>query len=42
MKILVLLSQVPDTTARIAFTNGNTQLGGDNIDLACQEFEPVG
>ena len=31
MKILVLLSQVPDTTARIAFTNNNTQYDGNGV-----------
>ena len=31
MKILVPISKVPDTTAKIAFTDGNTKFATDNV-----------
>ena len=31
MKILVLISQVPDTTARIAFKDNNTAYDGNGV-----------
>lgn len=39
MKILVLLSQVPDTTARIAFTNGNTQFDANGVTFIVNPYD---
>lgn len=39
MKILVLLSQVPDTTARIAFTNGNTQFDASGVTFIVNPYD---
>ena len=39
MKILVLLSQVPDTTARIAFTNGDTQYDGSGVTFIMNPYD---
>lgn len=39
MKILVLLSQVPDTTARIAFTNGDTQYDGNGVTFIMNPYD---
>ncbi|HOY27549.1 MAG: electron transfer flavoprotein subunit beta/FixA family protein [Flavobacteriales bacterium] len=39
MKILVLLSQVPDTTARIAFTNNNTQYDGNGVTFIVNPYD---
>ncbi|HRH37405.1 MAG TPA: electron transfer flavoprotein subunit beta/FixA family protein [Flavobacteriales bacterium] len=39
MKILVLLSQVPDTTARIAFTNDNTQYDGNGVTFIVNPYD---
>lgn len=39
MKILVLLSQVPDTTARIAFTNGDTQFDGNGVTFIMNPYD---
>jgi electron transfer flavoprotein beta subunit len=39
MKILVLLSQVPDTTARIAFTNDNTQFDGNGVTFIVNPYD---
>ncbi|MEZ4738936.1 MAG: electron transfer flavoprotein subunit beta/FixA family protein [Flavobacteriales bacterium] len=39
MKILVLLSQVPDTTARIAFTNGNTEFDANGVTFIVNPYD---
>ncbi len=39
MKILVLLSQVPDTTARIAFTNNNTQYDANGVTFIVNPYD---
>ncbi|MBK7753518.1 MAG: electron transfer flavoprotein subunit beta/FixA family protein [Flavobacteriales bacterium] len=39
MKILVLISQVPDTTARIAFTNSNTQYDGNGVTFIVNPYD---
>lgn len=39
MKILVLLSQVPDTTARIAFTNENTQYDANGVTFIVNPYD---
>ena len=39
MKILVLLSQVPDTTARIAFTNNNTQYDASGVTFIVNPYD---
>ncbi|HQW06791.1 MAG: electron transfer flavoprotein subunit beta/FixA family protein [Flavobacteriales bacterium] len=39
MKILVLLSQVPDTTARIAFTNDNTQFDASGVTFIVNPYD---
>ena len=39
MKILVLLSQVPDTTARIAFTNDSTQYDGNGVTFIVNPYD---
>ncbi|MFN3876567.1 MAG: electron transfer flavoprotein subunit beta/FixA family protein [Flavobacteriales bacterium] len=39
MNILVLLSQVPDTTARIAFTNGDTQYDGSGVTFIMNPYD---
>jgi electron transfer flavoprotein beta subunit len=39
MKILVLLSQVPDTTARIAFTNNHTQYDGNGVTFIVNPYD---
>jgi len=39
MKILVLLSQVPDTTARIAFANDNTQYDGNGVTFIVNPYD---
>jgi electron transfer flavoprotein beta subunit len=39
MKILVLLSQVPDTTARIGFTNDNTQFDGNGVTFIVNPYD---
>jgi len=39
MKILVLLSQVPDTTSRIAFTNNNTQYDASGITFIVNPYD---
>ncbi len=39
VKILVLLSQVPDTTARIAFTNDNTQYDGNGVTFIVNPYD---
>ena len=39
MKFLVLISQVPDTTARIAFTNDNTQYDGNGVTWIVNPYD---
>ena len=39
MKILVLISQVPDTTARIAFTNNNTQYDANGVTFIVNPYD---
>ena len=39
MKFLVLISQVPDTTARIAFTNNNTQYDGTGVTWIVNPYD---
>ncbi len=39
MKILVLLSQVPDTTARIAFTDGNTRFDANGVQFIVNPYD---
>ncbi|HMQ76125.1 MAG TPA: electron transfer flavoprotein subunit beta/FixA family protein [Flavobacteriales bacterium] len=39
MKILVLISQVPDTTARIAFTADNTQYDGNGVTFIVNPYD---
>ena len=39
MKFLVLISQVPDTTARIAFTNNNTQYDGAGVTWIVNPYD---
>lgn len=39
MKILVLLSQVPDTTARIAFTDGNTRFDASGVQFIVNPYD---
>jgi electron transfer flavoprotein beta subunit len=39
MKILVLLSQVPDTTARIAFTNNHTQYDANGVTFIVNPYD---
>lgn len=39
MKILVLLSQVPDTTARIAFTDGNTKFDTNGVTFIVNPYD---
>jgi electron transfer flavoprotein beta subunit len=39
MKILVLLSQVPDTTARIAFTDGNTRFDTNGVQFIVNPYD---
>jgi electron transfer flavoprotein beta subunit len=39
MKCLVLISQVPDTTARVAFTNGNTQYDGSGVTWIVNPYD---
>lgn len=39
MKILVLLSQVPDTTSRIAFTNDNTQYDTNGVTFILNPYD---
>ncbi|MBL7982964.1 MAG: electron transfer flavoprotein subunit beta/FixA family protein [Flavobacteriales bacterium] len=39
MKILVLLSQVPDTTSRIAFTNNNTQYDASGVTFIVNPYD---
>jgi len=39
MKILVLLSQVPDTTARIAFTDGNTKFDANGVTFIVNPYD---
>ena len=39
MKILVLLSQVPDTTSRIAFTNDNTQYDANGVTFILNPYD---
>ncbi|MEO8068691.1 MAG: electron transfer flavoprotein subunit beta/FixA family protein [Flavobacteriales bacterium] len=39
MKLLVLISQVPDTTARIAFTNNNTQYDGTGVTWIVNPYD---
>lgn len=39
MKILVLLSQVPDTTARIAFTDGDTRFDGTGVTFIMNPYD---
>src|SRR5690606_22707653 len=39
MKILVLLSQVPDTTARIAFTEGNTRFDASGVQFIVNPYD---
>jgi electron transfer flavoprotein beta subunit len=39
MKILVLLSQVPDTTARIAFTDGNTRFDTSGVQFIVNPYD---
>jgi electron transfer flavoprotein beta subunit len=39
MKILVLISQVPDTTARIAFSNNNTQYDANGVTFIVNPYD---
>lgn len=39
MKFLVLISQVPDTTARIAFANNNTQYDGTGVTWIVNPYD---
>ena len=39
MKILVLVSQVPDTTARIAFTEGNTRFDANGVQFIMNPYD---
>ena len=39
MKFLVLISQVPDTTARVAFTNDNTQYDGTGVTWIVNPYD---
>ena len=39
MKILVLISQVPDTTARIAFTNDNTAYDANGVQFIVNPYD---
>lgn len=39
MKILVLVSHVPDTTARIAFTNGDTQYDANGVTFIMNPYD---
>ncbi len=39
MKILVLISQVPDTTARIAFTNDNTAFDTNGVQFIVNPYD---
>ena len=39
MKFLVLISQVPDTTARIAFTNNDTQYDGNGVTWIVNPYD---
>lgn len=39
VKILVLLSQVPDTTARIAFTDGNTKFDANGVTFIVNPYD---
>ncbi len=39
MKILVLISQVPDTTARIAFKDNNTAYDGNGVTWIVNPYD---
>ena len=39
MKILVLISHVPDTTARIGFTNDNTQYDSNGVTFIVNPYD---
>ena len=39
MKILVLISQVPDTTARIAFTDGDTRFDTNGVQFIVNPYD---
>ena len=39
MKILVCISKVPDTTAKIAFTNGNTEFDANGVQFIMNPYD---
>ncbi len=39
MKLLVCVSKTPDTTARIAFTNGNTEYDGSGVQFIMNPYD---
>ena len=39
MNILVCISQAPDTTSRIAFTNGNTEFDGNGVQFIVNPYD---
>lgn len=42
MKILVCISQVPDTTSKINFTNGNTELDTNGLQFIINPYDEFG